>query len=268
MYYLTMDVCIVCIAKNENLYINEWIDHHLKIGIDHIYVCDNNDIDGENIKDVVKNKHVTIHNYRGVKCVQPKAYTECFLQYRSQYDWLIFIDIDEFIMIDDKFNNIKEFISSPIFKDVDIIRLNWKLYSGEEEFDTLNNYNVLNRLTNSIDHKENNFGKSIINSNIQYIGGEIYGHGYFENKNLKVVNAIGGPALNEWSTVSNVPIYTNAWINHYPTKTISEYINQKYFRGGANNNNSRYSTLDYFFKYNNKNDDIIKYAENKIRGMC
>lgn len=259
-----MKICIVCVAKNENKYINEWIDHHLNIGIDHIYVCDNNDRNGESVKDVINNKKVTILNYKNINDIQPKAYTECFFLYRKQYDWIIFIDIDEFIMLDDKYNNIKEFLNESMFDKVDIIRLHWKLYSGKTEKN--NTYNVVERFLEPIDHSENCFAKSIIRSTIQWTGGQIYGHGYFQNENLIVVNSVGERVSNKWS-VAGSPVYKNAWINHYPTKTIDEFINQKYFRGGPNNNPRRYSTLDYFFKYNENRPEIRQYGENKIKGM-
>jgi hypothetical protein len=37
-----MKVAICCIAKNEDNYIDEWIEYHLKLGIDDIHVHQNN----------------------------------------------------------------------------------------------------------------------------------------------------------------------------------------------------------------------------------
>ena len=37
-----MKVALVCIAKNEDLYIDEWIDYHFKLGFDEIFVYQNN----------------------------------------------------------------------------------------------------------------------------------------------------------------------------------------------------------------------------------
>jgi hypothetical protein len=33
-----------CIARQEELYFKEWIEHHLRIGIEFIYIYDNNNI--------------------------------------------------------------------------------------------------------------------------------------------------------------------------------------------------------------------------------
>lgn len=37
---------ICCVAKDEEPYLKEWIAHHLSLGFQHIYICDNNDEEG------------------------------------------------------------------------------------------------------------------------------------------------------------------------------------------------------------------------------
>ena len=37
-----MRVCLIAIAKMENDYINDWVKYHLNLGIDRIYLYDNN----------------------------------------------------------------------------------------------------------------------------------------------------------------------------------------------------------------------------------
>lgn len=256
-----MKICIVAIAKNENLYINEWINHHLNIGFDHIYVCDNNS--KEKISDVVNNENVTILDYRNISNVQTTAYTKCYKQYQKQYDWIAFIDIDEYIILDNK--SIKDFISDPIFKNAKIIRLHWKVFSGGSELEANGNYNVVDRFLDRYSCKEEKWGKSIINCSIE-IKHPIYGHGYFD-KDISnyVFNAIGEKCENKWSTVGEIPIHKNAWINHYPTKTIGEYIDQKYWRGGPNRNDKTYSNLEHFFKYNPENETLRQYGLDKIK---
>lgn len=51
-----MDKLILCaIAKCENKYIMEWIGYHFRLGFDKIVIYDNNDENGERIRDVVGN---------------------------------------------------------------------------------------------------------------------------------------------------------------------------------------------------------------------
>ena len=40
-----MKVALICCAKQEENYINEWLEHNYNVGIDHIYLCDTNDSD-------------------------------------------------------------------------------------------------------------------------------------------------------------------------------------------------------------------------------
>lgn len=46
-------VALCVIAKNENLYINEFITYYKKLGIRKIFLYDNNDKYGENFTDVI-----------------------------------------------------------------------------------------------------------------------------------------------------------------------------------------------------------------------
>ena len=135
-----MNISIIAIAKNENLYINEWINYHLALGFDKIIVADNNNTGSEKISDVVDNPNVIIEDYHDVISVQPIAYTDLFLKYREQFDWIAFIDIDEFIFLDEKYNNnIKKYLLSSPFNEADIVRLCWKIYTTNTELLGLNN---------------------------------------------------------------------------------------------------------------------------------
>ena len=42
------------ICKLENLYIQEFIEHYKKLGYNHIFIYDNNDINGERFEDVIQ----------------------------------------------------------------------------------------------------------------------------------------------------------------------------------------------------------------------
>lgn len=264
-----MKIAIVAIAKNENLYVNEWIDFHLNLGFDNIIICDNNDEDGERLSQVIDNDRVIIKDYIGVKMVQPIAYTDMFKEYRNQYNWICFIDIDEYIFLDEKYNgNIKNFIKirDEMCKNLSCIKLCWKIYTDENNLDAGGDNRVVDRLT---DYHESAwyeiFCKSIIKTNIDYLGGKIHGHGYFENKdNYLCVNSLGDRCENIWSTISKVT-HENCYIRHYPTKTMGEFIRQKYFRGGPNSCGSvRYKTLKYFWKFNNYSKDKEEYGKKLI----
>ena len=124
-----MKVAIVAIARLENDYINEWIGHHLGIGVDHIYVYDNSSSEEEKLSGRVYEKYfnqVTIIPAYDKSQYQMPAYKDAYLKFRDMYDYLIYIDIDEFIMLQQD-KNINEFVQR-LPEDCECYRMNWVMY--------------------------------------------------------------------------------------------------------------------------------------------
>lgn len=90
---------IVCIIKNEAMYINEWIAFYKIMGVDHIYLFNNGSTD--NIKDVitkhVQNGYVTFIDYKGANAQLP-LYRLAIRALRKVSQWVAFIDADEFVI--------------------------------------------------------------------------------------------------------------------------------------------------------------------------
>jgi len=233
-------VAIGAIAKCENLYIREWVEYHKNLGIYKIFLYDNNDIDGERfeevIDDYIKNGYVTIVDYRGRKNdpngdlhhmhinLQSQMCNHCYKIVSEEYkeiDWLAIIDIDEFIAFSNEFKNIGEFLSQDIFKDCECVRLNWKMYGDSGYYKVENgNYSVARFKEWKIDK----LGKSIFKTGLSHLYGIIEGHGSYvsvnfdeEGNRLPIFN-------NRISIVNPNPKYLHAWINHYKSKTIEEFI--------------------------------------------
>lgn len=77
---------VCCIAKDENLYIREWVEHYKNIGFTNVVIYDNNDEDDEQfdevIEDYIKSGFAIIENFRGEKdCQQLRAYQNCYDKY-------------------------------------------------------------------------------------------------------------------------------------------------------------------------------------------
>ena len=52
-----MRVVVCAMAKNEHLYINEWVSHYVKLGFDTIYLYDNDNLDSPYIGDYIDKKY-------------------------------------------------------------------------------------------------------------------------------------------------------------------------------------------------------------------
>jgi len=95
--------CICTIGKEENLYIKEYIEYYKNLGVDKIYLYDNNEINGESFEtvifDYIKINYVNIINYKGYLKPQNKMMNNCYKMNYLKYDWIIFNDIDEFLYL-------------------------------------------------------------------------------------------------------------------------------------------------------------------------
>ena len=96
-----MIVDLVCFAKNEDRYIEEWVDYHIKLGFDNIIIYQN-----DWVCPITRDKLI-LKNFSG-KGVQ----MDCYLDYLNNVssDYAAFIDVDEFIVLQ-KHTNIKDFLT-------------------------------------------------------------------------------------------------------------------------------------------------------------
>lgn len=256
-----MKVGIIAIARNEQLYIREWVDHHLDLGFDNIILADNDD--DFLLPGIIDYPAVMHEDYCGVEGVQPIAYTELYRKYQKDFDWLLFIDIDEFIMLDEHYVSVAEFLEG---FDCDVVRISCKHFSDGDMLDADGDYRVVRRFTQPYYTQLDTFVKSFINTRVELGERKIYGHGIY-NKELDARNAYNDPCENFNQHTQRI-IHEICWLNHYPTKTIGEYIRQKYNRGGANKNHKRYSDWEkYFFRTNRKTQAKIDYANKLIKEM-
>ncbi len=227
--------CVICaIAKNENAYLYEWAAYHLSLGFSHIYVYDNNDVDGERVDDVFANTEIaskiSVFDVRGEKFVQKKVYNEFYA--KACFDWCAFIDIDEFITLANH-NTIQDYLSS--LSQWDAVHLNWMCFGdgGKVRYEQSS---VASRFIKPwdkdvfctyIDKPENSHIKSIIKSGLD-IDWTYDGEGWESNPHtpygdFSVCDSSGTATAN--SPFSPI-CYNEAYIRHYTTKTIEEYANK------------------------------------------
>jgi hypothetical protein len=91
-------VSICGIFKNEAKFIEEWINFHLVIGVDHFYLYNNNSEDNylEILQPYIDKGIVELLDWP-FQHAQMGAYEDCYIKNRNDTNWLTFIDIDEFI---------------------------------------------------------------------------------------------------------------------------------------------------------------------------
>ena len=256
-------VCLCTVGKDENKYINEFVEHYKNYGIDKIFIYDNNDVDGENFQDTlseyIKIKFIEIVNHRGERRIQTKMFQDCYHKNKKKYNWLIFYDIDEFIHLE-KYNNIKEFLNSKIFQKCNSIYLNFLMHTDNNLY-YYDNRSLVERFTETIKNKKYCFGKSIIKGNLKNIrissvhtlgvqSGRCDGFGNFNNSKGK--HCI-------------IPDYEYNYIDHYYTKSTEEFIN-KINRGSGifgDRKLVKYAKINDYFSINKITNEKINIIGKK-----
>ena len=267
-----MKVAVCSIGRLENRYIKEFVEYYKKLGVDKIFLYDNN-YDGEEyfetvIGDYVGKGFVEVIDFRNKDYCQLEAYQDCYNKHKDEYDWICYFDIDEYLTFENERVSIKKFLSRKCFRDYDMIHVNWKVY-GDNNLIHYEDKPLRERFTEPImpldfkygyDFPENNHIKSIVRGGLEGVTWNATPH--TPNGIARCCNAVG----NECKSASpfNEFDFSTAWLNHYQTKTIEEWITNKVRRGFADGNRDRFkknNPIKEFFGRNQANEEKIKYVE-------
>lgn len=130
-------VALCAIFKNEAQYIFEWIAHHRLIGVTEFYIADNISTDGcsellGSLHDDGHIKRISWPTQPGVKPQLPAYQKLAELAKNDGVDWALFIDADEFVVLDDAHEDIQAAILKITENDDSIsgITLNWATYGS------------------------------------------------------------------------------------------------------------------------------------------
>lgn len=267
-------LCAMC--KLENHYLGEWITYHLNIGFDKIVLIDNNDTEGEfseniynvsEVKEGVEREVVEIVPLNNGKYLQQIQYIKVYERYKYEYSWFCFLDIDEFLVLKTH-KSIKEFVDQDKFNNFNAIRLCWQCYDDNDLIEVINNnYNVRERFTRLSDCPDSTTVKTIFRS--------------FKDEEVLIPNphSVMAISLRSCNSVGeevslgqkpNIPLMNvslkDAFIAHYPTKTLQEYLETKIKRGGSAQSlealKNKYN-MNYFFRYNKDSADKRNYLASK-----
>lgn len=125
--------CIVTSARNEGLYLLEWISYHRLIGFDHIFIYSNDNSDGsDELLGALANLGVItwLRNDAGEGVsVQTRSFAHALsiLPDVLEYEWTAILDLDEFFIPNSRFGNITAFLDWHDARPVDAIAINWKM---------------------------------------------------------------------------------------------------------------------------------------------
>ena len=121
------ELAIAIMIKNEGIYIKEWLDFYITMGVDRFYIFDNGSTDNtfEILKPYIESKIVILTHYPG-KAVQINSYNDAIrCCKRNNTKWLALLDADEFLYPVEK-GNLKDALKE--YENEVGIGVNWVVY--------------------------------------------------------------------------------------------------------------------------------------------
>lgn len=261
-----MKSCILTVIKDEQEYLDEWINYHLKLGIDHIFIIE--DFDSDSHKEITdKYSDVTLFEVKQflnkelyLKALQLKMtkkkspqimYFNLGIDYiKSKYlefNWCFLIDVDEFITLE-KDKTLQDIFIK--YDNYEAFTMQWETYGA-----------------NGLVHKPDYSIKGVIDTYIEPMKGKLldtpdcyvktcynlnkYKKGYIYNAHHPSKNCINW-CNTEYELNSYKTTYKNIYIRHYITKSLEEYVWKKETRG-MNTRIDKYFKM--FFSVNPEMED-------------
>ena len=223
------------IGKKENLYAKEFVEYYKKIGFDKLIIFDNNKLDEEKFEDILKEyknkKYIEIIDIRNLESAQIIAYNYCYQKYKNNFDWIIFLDFDEFLYIKNG-QNINQYIYNKRFKKCQSIVFNRKIYDDNDLY-KYDNRSLIQRF-NRVSLPNHCSIKTMVRGGIENL---IIPNTHFSGINIQYFCNSEGKRLypNSFLKLNCKVRNNNAFIKHFFTKTVEEFCN-KIKRGDAHFN--------------------------------
>ena len=244
-------VAVCAIGRLENRYAVEWVEHYNSLGVDKIFIYDNNRVsDGELFADVlqpyIEAGFVEIVYFDGL---QKDAYEKCYRDHSDEYEWIGFFDFDELVRIEDG-RDIHDFLDD---YEADVVSLNWMTMTdgGLVRYEPKP---MAERFTQGTgeDFTINRHVKSFVRSGINGIS---FNEPHIPNAPALQCENVLHERIEQIPVQPRV-IHIVAYIKHYNTKTAEEWATLKMRRlspcGEKYNREMKAKNVEYFFSINER----------------
>lgn len=240
------NLSIMAIFKGEQAYMEEWLDYHISQGFEQIYLYSNepNLNSYPYLKEPKYSPYIKLIDWvnkknDGIYTIQRQAYTHCVQTYSHETQFLLMLDIDEFIVPLKSYSKVSEYILNLKSQWNEIKAFKIQRYDfGSSGYKTkpkgkvMENYKKHEKICSSY--------KTLANTD--YINKlekfwRVHDFNFIQDKKGKIYNNYfnynsGYPNNCSSSTINEIPLV----INHYYTKSYQEYLSrcELWKNGGIN----------------------------------
>jgi hypothetical protein len=222
----TNHAALCCVVKDEEAYIDEWVDYHHALGFDSIHVYDNSDSFELKQWGEEKGQHVTVTHWPGI-AKQGSSYLDCARRLAAEggnHTWAAFFDVDEFLILK-KHAHVEDFLLEKCATGT--LTVNWLMFSGMSR--TLYSPAPVTKRFIHREEKTNKHIKSIVRLRDMNFEEEIRCH-YPTLVNASDQKDTNGKRFEgPWNPDGPTDV---AVLHHYERKSYKEYVTKK-MRGRA-----------------------------------
>ena len=254
--------------KRENRYLDEWIAHHMSIGIDRFVIFDNNDNREDYPLSELLLRQVTQKNIKVINCRNKKLDFNYIVQEFCKActtEWAVFLDVDEFIVLEE-FDKLPKWLSKECFKDAVNIRVPVISYGDNDILYADGNYNVRSRFTKPAinSNKFNNAEKTFIRmTGIHGNESNLLKNGIVNGKTVYA----NGEEMHFNIKMPRMQYIKDIYVAAYPTKSLEEYClvkvgrNRKYDENKIDEYKKQYFIVN---KHSEEKETLFNELINKI----
>ncbi|MDR2504377.1 MAG: glycosyltransferase family 92 protein [Deltaproteobacteria bacterium] len=223
-YYLAL----CCIAKDEEFFVEEWLCYHSLLGVEHFYVYDNMSAAPLRhlpaVRRFMDQGRLTLMEAEGHGRQMP-SYDHCLRVYGPECRWIGFIDLDEFVYIQN-YTDLRAFMAE--FEPYAGLILNWRTFSSNGHLRRPTGL-VMDNYTERLHRPDADLHfKSLVDP--RYAMGAKNPHTFIFAPGAYCVSENHTPIPAEESLAP--PIRRRAWINHYYYRSQQDF-ERKVLRGRA-----------------------------------
>ncbi|MEE9190242.1 MAG: glycosyltransferase family 92 protein [Candidatus Neomarinimicrobiota bacterium] len=241
-------LAIVAIFKNEDPYLLEWIEFHRLMGVDHFFLYDN-DLEKSSTNLLSPYEKIGIvtripfpnlpglkdsHNKLYTLNIQQLAYGDCLLRFRQHYQYLIMLDLDEFIYpVSNKHDSVVAALNELKSDDIKGIEVNWTNFGSSGHVKKPSGLVIENYLKRigQIEHRGTAMVKSI--GNTKYISRRYsYSNVHQFIYRFSVIDIFKKFIWGKPRVLRHGEANALFKLNHYKFKSFEEYQRRALINGG------------------------------------
>jgi len=235
-------LCIIATARNEGLYVLEWLAYHFAIGVEHVFLYTNDNDDGSDalLDALLADGRLSLFENRVTPGgnAQNKAYAHALSLNPEvlDYQWALIIDLDEYLVFDPaRFASALDFARWHGEIESETVGLNW-VHHGPAGQGRWRDEFIARRFPAPCE-SVNRLNKSMIRPGRFLASEPHFPLAPRRGKARAVVNSSREPHDYpegvDNSSLSARPVAEAAWLNHYFHKSTEEYL-AKFSRNRGN----------------------------------